>query len=82
MKQTEIELRGTYEGPGACCARTVDHIWVSEVSGRTMVPWYSMMGMSVRTQSGRMLHTPNNTCSLAHFARWARKRQEDGDRDD
>ncbi len=31
--------------------------------------WFTQL--PVLTESGRMFHRPNRTCSLAYFARWA-----------
>jgi len=75
VKPEEIREDATYIGTGACWARTVDFIF--EVAGILKVHWYTPSTLPVRLKDGRTFHTPNRSCSLRHFARWALR--EDGD---
>lgn len=71
MKPTDIVEGKTYTGSGACWARSVDFLFGGE-SGM-MVHWFTPNTFPVRLSDGRTLHTPNRTCSLAHFAQLAKR---------
>lgn len=77
MRVDEIKVGHYYEGGGAVYFREVDHIFRGS-EGRIFVHWFSQF--AAKTPSGRTFHTPNRTCLLSTFRKWAQKDVTGGER--
>ena len=66
MSALVFEEGRQYVGRGAIRYREIDHIWTRD--GATLVHWFCFL--PVRTTRGTF-HTPNRTCTLETFKRWA-----------
>jgi hypothetical protein len=72
LSEREIEVGGVYQGSGACFGREVDAIF--PIDGRLRVHWFTVATMAAEWADGRRFHTPNRSCWLSTFARWAERR--------